>query len=137
MTLPLSFAIAAPTATSLSQNNHNSSNEINDPTSIITTSITPLFETSSKQATNALWNNWLSTGSLEQTMNTTTTNNNYNHEFSVPCSKGVSIASAMAQSFHLKPGETKQVVFSLSWDMPKVTFAEQNTYYRRYTDFFW
>ena len=36
----------------------------------------------------------------------------------------------------LQPGETRQIVFALSWDFPVVTFGGGRSYFRRYTKFF-
>ena len=110
-TYPLGFALAAPTTNA-------------DPT--ITTSTKIKFN-SSYNSTEAsqLWKDWLATGHLTDEYPDTT-----------PTTSGQSIASALAQSFILQPGEEKQIVFSLAWDMPQISFAQKTTYYRRYTDFF-
>ena len=36
----------------------------------------------------------------------------------------------------LQPGETRQIVFALSWDFPVVTFGGGRSYFRRYTKYF-
>jgi len=51
-------------------------------------------------------------------------------------STGERIGSAIAVRFTLKPGQTLQIPFVLSWDFPITEFAEGVEYYRRYTDFF-
>lgn len=51
-------------------------------------------------------------------------------------STGERIGSAIAVRFTLKPGQTLQIPFVLSWDFPITEFAEGVEYFRRYTDFF-
>ncbi|MBE9013062.1 bile acid beta-glucosidase [Pseudanabaenaceae cyanobacterium LEGE 13415] len=51
-------------------------------------------------------------------------------------SNGERIGSAIAVRFTLKPGQTLQIPFVLSWDFPITEFAEGVEYFRRYTDFF-
>ncbi len=46
------------------------------------------------------------------------------------------IGGAIALRFTLAPGETQQIPFALSWDLPVTEFAEGKQAYRRYTDFF-
>lgn len=46
------------------------------------------------------------------------------------------IAGAIAVKFTLEPGETKEIPFCLSWDLPVTEFATGKQAYRRYTDFF-
>ncbi|MEL6161470.1 MAG: GH116 family glycosyl hydrolase [Cyanobacteria bacterium J06623_5] len=51
-------------------------------------------------------------------------------------SEGERIGGAIALRFTLAPGETQQIPFSLSWDLPVTEFAQGKQAYRRYTDFF-
>jgi non-lysosomal glucosylceramidase len=51
-------------------------------------------------------------------------------------STGEQIGGALALRFSLAPGETQQISFVLSWDLPVTEFAEGKRAYRRYTDFF-
>ncbi|MGB3299322.1 MAG: GH116 family glycosyl hydrolase [Phormidesmis sp.] len=46
------------------------------------------------------------------------------------------IGGAIALNFTLAPGETQQIFFVLSWDLPVTEFATGKRAYRRYTDFF-
>ncbi len=46
------------------------------------------------------------------------------------------IGGAIALYFTLSPGETKQIPFALSWDLPVTEFAAGKSAFRRYTDFF-
>ncbi len=46
------------------------------------------------------------------------------------------IGGAIALHFTLSPGETKQIPFALSWDLPVTEFAAGKSAFRRYTDFF-
>ena len=46
------------------------------------------------------------------------------------------IGGAIALKFTLAPGETQQIPFALSWDLPVTEFATGKQAYRRYTDFF-
>ncbi len=46
------------------------------------------------------------------------------------------IGGAIALKFTLAPGETQQIPFALSWDLPVTEFAQGKRAYRRYTDFF-
>lgn len=52
-----------------------------------------------------------------------------------PSSAGTAIGSALCARVHLKPGEVKEVVFALAWDMPLVHFGSGTGWYRRYTKF--
>lgn len=53
-----------------------------------------------------------------------------------PAEPSEQIATAMAVKFTVKPGKTRTIPFILAWDFPVTEFAQGNTYYRRYTDFF-
>ncbi len=53
-----------------------------------------------------------------------------------PAEPGEQIAAAMAIQFTVRPGKTKKIPFILAWDFPVNEFAQNITYYRRYTDFF-
>ncbi|NJM97474.1 MAG: bile acid beta-glucosidase [Phormidesmis sp. RL_2_1] len=46
------------------------------------------------------------------------------------------IGGAIALKITLTPGETQQLPFVLSWDLPVTEFAQGKSAYRRYTDFF-
>ncbi|MEM9088944.1 MAG: GH116 family glycosyl hydrolase [Cyanobacteria bacterium P01_F01_bin.53] len=49
---------------------------------------------------------------------------------------GQQIGGAIALRFTLAPGETQEIPFALSWDLPVTEFATGKRAYRRYTDFF-
>jgi non-lysosomal glucosylceramidase len=49
---------------------------------------------------------------------------------------GEQLGCAIAVRFTLKPGQTRQIPFVLSWDFPITEFAQGIEYFRRYTDFF-
>ena len=49
---------------------------------------------------------------------------------------GEQIGVAIAVRFTLKPGQTRKIPFTLTWDFPVTEFAQGVTYFRRYTDFF-
>ncbi|MEL6552394.1 MAG: GH116 family glycosyl hydrolase [Cyanobacteria bacterium J06621_11] len=51
-------------------------------------------------------------------------------------STGERIGGAIAIQITLFPGETQQIPFALSWDLPVTEFAQGKQAYRRYTDFF-
>jgi non-lysosomal glucosylceramidase len=51
-------------------------------------------------------------------------------------SSGERLGGAIALKFTLAPGETQQIPFTLSWDLPVTEFAAGKQAYRRYTDFF-
>ena len=51
-------------------------------------------------------------------------------------SSGEQIGGAIALRFTLSPGETQQIPFALSWDLPITEFAQGKQAYRRYTDSF-
>ncbi|MGL5941152.1 MAG: GH116 family glycosyl hydrolase [Waterburya sp.] len=53
-----------------------------------------------------------------------------------PAAPGEQIACAIAIRFTIKPGQTKQIPFTLCWDLPVTEFKQGINYYRRYTDFF-
>ncbi|MGC1218139.1 MAG: GH116 family glycosyl hydrolase [Phormidesmis sp.] len=70
-----------------------------------------------------LWDDFSTTGRLS----------NYEN---ADASEGERIGGAIALRFTLAPGETQQIPFSLSWDLPVTEFAKGKQAYRRYTDFF-
>ncbi|MEO0767986.1 MAG: GH116 family glycosyl hydrolase [Cyanobacteria bacterium J06649_4] len=70
-----------------------------------------------------LWESFASKGELSNVEN-------------VSASKGERIGGAIALRFTLSPGETQQIPFALSWDLPVTEFAQGKQAYRRYTDFF-
>ncbi|EDX86371.1 conserved hypothetical protein [Synechococcus sp. PCC 7335] len=70
-----------------------------------------------------LWNDFSTTGRLSNLED-------------VDQSGGERIGGAIALRFTLAPGETKQIPFTLSWDLPVTEFAKGKRAYRRYTDFF-
>jgi non-lysosomal glucosylceramidase len=72
---------------------------------------------------NELWNSFAKEGRLS------------NFE-DASVSTGEQIGGALALRFTLAPGETRQIPFALSWDLPVTEFAESKSAYRRYTDFF-
>ncbi|MBD2242275.1 GH116 family glycosyl hydrolase [Nostoc sp. FACHB-888] len=53
-----------------------------------------------------------------------------------PVAEGEQLGAAMALRFTLQPGETLEIPFVLTWDLPITEFAAGVNYYRRYTDFF-
>ncbi|MFM7449454.1 MAG: GH116 family glycosyl hydrolase [Leptolyngbyaceae cyanobacterium] len=53
-----------------------------------------------------------------------------------PANTDEQIGAAIAVRFTLKPGQTLQIPFVLTWDLPVTEFAEGTSSYRRYTDFF-
>ncbi len=73
---------------------------------------------------NDIWSTFAKNGSLADAGDET------------PAAEGEQIGSAIAVRFTLKPGESRQVPFVVSWDFPVTEFAEGIPYYRRYTDFF-
>ncbi|OLP19683.1 bile acid beta-glucosidase [Leptolyngbya sp. 'hensonii'] len=54
----------------------------------------------------------------------------------LPAQVGEQLGAAIAIRFTLKPGQTRQIPFILTWDLPVTEFAEGVQYFRRYTDFF-
>lgn len=59
-----------------------------------------------------------------------------NIEDTLPSSSGESIGAAVAASLQLTPGETKKLVFSLAWDMPRIHSGMGTPWYRRHTAFY-
>lgn len=59
-----------------------------------------------------------------------------NYEDETLAMKGEQVGTALAVRFILQPGETLEIPFALSWDLPITEFAAGVRYYRRYTDFF-
>jgi non-lysosomal glucosylceramidase len=53
-----------------------------------------------------------------------------------PAAAGDQVGVAIAVRFTLKPGQTRQIPFVLTWDFPVTEFAQGVNYFRRYTDFF-
>jgi len=54
----------------------------------------------------------------------------------IPAESGEQIGVAMAVRVTIRPGKSRKIPFILAWDFPVTEFAEDITYYRRYTDFF-
>lgn len=73
--------------------------------------------------TSELWQSFSQDGSLRDRDDETLSN-------------GETLGSAIAVRFTLKPGQTLQIPFVLSWDFPVTEFAQGVEYFRRYTDFF-
>lgn len=71
-----------------------------------------------------LWQTFAQDGSLSD------------REDETPARAGEQIAAAIAVRFTLEPGQTLQIPFVLSWDLPVTEFAQGVEYFRRYTDFF-
>jgi non-lysosomal glucosylceramidase len=53
-----------------------------------------------------------------------------------PAAAGEQVGAAFTIRFTLEPGATRQLPFTVTWDVPVTEFAAGVTYYRRYTDFF-
>jgi non-lysosomal glucosylceramidase len=53
-----------------------------------------------------------------------------------PSSERSAIAAALAATVELLPGESREVVFALAWDMPLARFGGGRAHYRRYTRFY-
>jgi non-lysosomal glucosylceramidase len=70
-----------------------------------------------------LWDSFAKTGRLNNVENAGISTNQQ-------------IGGAIALKFTLAPGETQQIPFALSWDLPVTEFAQGKRAYRRYTDFF-
>ncbi|MBE9077705.1 bile acid beta-glucosidase [Romeria aff. gracilis LEGE 07310] len=54
----------------------------------------------------------------------------------MPAAAGEQVGGAIAVKFTLSPGETAEIPFVLTWDLPVTEFAAGKQAYRRYTDFF-
>lgn len=54
----------------------------------------------------------------------------------IPAGNGEQLAGAIAVRITLKPGQTRRIPFVLTWDFPVMEFAQDITYFKRYTDFF-
>ncbi len=50
-----------------------------------------------------------------------------------PASEGMALGAAVCATVDVPPGETREVVFVLAWDMPLARFGGGRAYYRRYT----
>ena len=70
-----------------------------------------------------LWESFSQSGQLDNVEDTS-------------ASTGEQIGGAIALKFTLRPGETQQIPFTISWDLPVTEFAEGKSALRRYTDFF-
>jgi non-lysosomal glucosylceramidase len=80
------------------------------------------FTTNSKAGD--LWTDFQTDGKLD------------NYEYDELSKKGEAIGGALCSTIKLKAGETKEIVFALSWDMPIARFGCGRSWYRRYTRFF-
>ena len=70
-----------------------------------------------------LWDNFAASGELNNVVDTTS------------ATADGQVGGAIALKFTLAPGETKEIPFVLSWDLPVTEFAPGKQAYRRYTDF--
>jgi len=102
---PLSFAIAA----------QGSAKEV---------SYTSRFSADSKDSLDALWNNFKTSGRLDNSNDKT------------PSAANETIGGAVAVSKTIPPGGKVTIVFSLAWDAPIARFSSGSAYYRRYTRFY-
>jgi non-lysosomal glucosylceramidase len=71
-----------------------------------------------------VWGSFAQNGKLE------------NLEDETPTSPGETIGGAVAVTLKLAPGASREVVFSLAWDMPLARSGFGTPYYRRYTQFY-
>ncbi|WP_413199917.1 GH116 family glycosyl hydrolase [Nostoc piscinale] len=71
-----------------------------------------------------VWQSFASDGSLPNYLDTN------------PAVENQQLGSAIAVRFTLQPGESLEIPFVLTWDLPVMEFAAGVNYYRRYTDFF-
>ncbi len=71
-----------------------------------------------------VWQDFASDGVLDE-----------NSDGSVSAS-GETIGAAVAAKVNLKPGATKEIVFSLAWDMPRIHTGMGRTFHRHYTAFY-
>ncbi|MGD1948873.1 MAG: GH116 family glycosyl hydrolase [Leptolyngbyaceae cyanobacterium] len=71
-----------------------------------------------------LWENFAASGMLGDVADTT------------PAAADEQVGCAIAIKFTLAPGETKELPFVLSWDLPVTEFAIGKLAHRRYTDFY-
>jgi non-lysosomal glucosylceramidase len=76
-----------------------------------------------------IWNDFAADGALD------------NVDDSTESGSGESLGAGVAVTFTLEPGQTLQVPFALAWDMPVMTFRNQNggdvtSWYKRYTAFY-
>ncbi|NDJ54803.1 MAG: hypothetical protein GYB68_17170 [Chloroflexi bacterium] len=53
-----------------------------------------------------------------------------------PAAEGMSIGAAVCATVTVPPGESREIVFGLAWDMPLARFASGDAWYRRYTRFY-
>ena len=53
-----------------------------------------------------------------------------------PSAPGTAAAGAVAVTVALEPGQAREAVFSLAWDMPLARFGAGRAWYRRYTRFY-
>jgi uncharacterized protein (DUF608 family) len=82
------------------------------------------WQTNNKASATALWNDFSANGVLPDSSD------------EQPSKPNQSIGAAVAAKVTLAPGETKEVVFSLAWDIPILRFNSGSAYYRRYTRFY-
>ncbi|MGB4678382.1 MAG: non-lysosomal glucosylceramidase [Aggregatilineales bacterium] len=72
----------------------------------------------------ALWADFAADGRLD---------NSVDVRPSVP---GETIGGAVCAAVSVPPGEAREVVFALAWDMPRARFGEGRAWFRRYTRFY-
>ncbi len=71
-----------------------------------------------------LWNTFVDEGELSGFIDQT------------PSPLGTAIAGAISTRVDIPPGESREIVFALVWDMPVARFPEGTAWLRRYTKFF-
>ncbi len=71
-----------------------------------------------------VWNDFCADGSLE------------NLQDEDKASRGLAIGAALCATVDVPPGQSREVVFALAWDMPLARFAGGRAQYRRYTRFY-
>lgn len=75
-------------------------------------------------ASSDLWEDFSQDGRLSNTIDES------------PSSAGEAIGGAICAQVQVPPGERRQIVFALVWDMPIARFPEGTGWYRRYTKFY-
>jgi non-lysosomal glucosylceramidase len=59
-----------------------------------------------------------------------------NQNDAAPAATGERVASALAVTFTLEPGASREIPFVLAWDLPVMEFGKGVKWYKRYTKFF-
>lgn len=127
---PLSFAIGVLKSSNETKNGENSyvngDQTSSDSENEVKVSLCPTFIANNKLSTKRIWEQFKTKGEI-----TAQVRNIFQE-----AERGQTIGTAIVATVTVPPGGHKKIVFSLSWDCPRIRFASSAAYFRRYTEFY-